>query len=493
MRLPAMLEGSAVGPVPDLEVTGLQYDSRKLLAGEAFFAFPGEHVDGHEFVPAALRDGAAAIVSERSAPDGMETRWARVSHGRRALAMAALRSYGRPDRDVSITAVTGTNGKTSTVHLLDALLRSVGKTTALLGTIEQRIGDRAAKSVNTTPESLDIVRSLAELREIGGSHATIEASSHALALARIYGIEFHTAVFTNLSREHLDFHGDMESYAAAKRRLFLGAGARPPLNAVVNADDEAGRELLKLGGSRLLSYGRGSEARVRASGVQSDAQGVRFTVDSPAGRIRVESNLIGDFNVDNILAAVGAAQCHGLGASEIEAGLMAVPPAPGRFETVDCGQPFLVVVDYAHTPDALHRSIEAAREIVQRKDPPGRVLTLFGCGGDRDRTKRAPMGNIAGELSDFVMLTSDNPRSEDPLAIIQEVAAGLRQTSDTWTVHPDRAEAIKGVLYEARCRDIVLIAGKGHETTQTTREGTLPFDDRKAVRAALHAKGYFRA
>ena len=493
MRLRAMLEGSAAGPLPDLEVTGLQYDSRKVLAGEAFFAFPGERVDGHEFVPAAFRDGAAAIVSERTAPKGMEARWARVLHGRRALAMAALRFYGRPDRDVNVTAVTGTNGKTSTVHLLDALLRSVGKTTAMLGTIEQRIGERIAKSINTTPESLDIVRSLAELREIGGSHATIEASSHALALARIYGIEFHTAVFTNLSSEHLDFHGDMESYAAAKRRLFAGAGARPPLNAVINADDETGRKLLELGGSQSLSYGRGPAACVRASGVQSDARGVRFNVDSPAGRIRVKSNLIGDFNVDNILAAVGAAQCHGLGAAEIESGLTAVPPAPGRFETVDCGQPFLVVVDYAHTPDALHRSIEAAREIVRRKDPPGRVLTLFGCGGDRDRSKRAPMGNIAGELSDFVMLTSDNPRSEDPLAIIQEVAAGLRQASDAWTVHPDRAEAIKGVLYEARCRDIVLIAGKGHETTQTTREGTLPFDDRKAVREALHAKGYFRA
>ena len=493
MRLRAMLEGTAVGPVPDVEVTGLQYDSRKLSAGEAFFAFPGERVDGHQFVPAAFRDGAAAIVSERSAPEGMETRWARVSHGRRCLAMAALRFFGRPDRDVSVTAVTGTNGKTSTVYLLDALLRSVGRTTALLGTIEQRIGERVAKSINTTPESLDIVRSLAELREMGGSHATIEASSHALALGRIYGIEFHTAVFTNLSREHLDFHGNMDSYAAAKRRLFEGAGARPPLNAVINADDEAGQALLKLGSSRSLSYGRGPGACVRASRVQSDARGVRFDVDSPAGRVRVESKLIGDFNVDNILAAVGAAQCHGLGAAEIEAGLTTVPPAPGRFETVDCGQPFLVVVDYAHTPDALHRSIEAAREIARRKNPPGRVLTLFGCGGDRDRTKRAPMGNIAGELSDFVMLTSDNPRSEDPLAIIQEVAVGLRQASDAWTVHPDRAEAIKGVLHEARCSDIVLIAGKGHETTQTTREGTLPFDDRKAVRAALHAKGYFRA
>ena len=493
MRLGEMLAGYTVGAVPELEVAGLQYDSRRLHPGEAFFAFPGERVDGHDFVPAALQSGAAAIVSEREAPSGMKESWARVSHGRRALAMSGLRFYERPDRDLKVTAVTGTNGKTSTVHLLDTLLQSVGKTTAVLGTIEQRIGDRRAQSINTTPESLDIIRSLAELRQIGGSHVTMEASSHALALERIYGIEFHTAVFTNLSPEHLDFHGDMESYAAAKRRLFVGAGARPPLNSVINADDELGKQLLKLKGSQLVSYGRGQAAGVRASEIEAGAQGVRFDVSSPVGRIRVESSLIGAFNVDNMLAATSAALCHGLGAAEIEAGLMAAAPAPGRFETVDCGQPFLVVVDYAHTPDALHRSIEAAREIVRHKDPPGRVLTLFGCGGDRDRTKRAPMGNIAGTLSDFVMLTSDNPRSEDPLAIIQEVVTGLKQASDSWTVHPDRAEAIKGLLYKARCQDIVLIAGKGHETTQTTREGTLAFDDRQAVRAALHAKGYFRA
>ena len=493
MRLGAMLDGSAVGIVPDLDVTGLQYDSRKLRPGEVFFAFPGERVDGHDFVPAALRDGAAAIVSERKVPSAMNGRWARVSHGRRALAVAGLRFYKRPDRDISITAVTGTNGKTSTVHLVDALLRSVGNTTALLGTIEQRIGDRSSRSVNTTPESLDIVRSLAELRRIGGSHATMEASSHALALERICGIEFHTAVFTNLTPEHLDFHRNMQSYAAAKRRLFEGAGARPPLNAVINADDETGDKLLKLGRSRLVSYGRGRNADVRASEIEADARGVRFNVTSPAGRIRVESSLIGDFNVDNILAAIGAAQCHGLDAAAIEAGLTVAEPAPGRFEPVDCGQPFAVVVDYAHTPDALRRSIEAARQIAQRKTPPGRVLTLFGCGGDRDRTKRAPMGRIAGSLSDLVVLTSDNPRSEDPLAIIQEVASGLEEVSARWTVHPDRAEAIKSLLHEARGPDIVLIAGKGHETTQATREGTLAFDDRKAVRAALRAEGYSRS
>ncbi len=485
-----MLAGSAVGSVPDLEVAGLQYDSRKLLPGEVFFAFPGARVDGHAFVPAALRDGAAAIVSERAAPSGLQARWARVSHGRRALALAGLRFYERPDRAISVTAVTGTNGKTSTVHLVDALLRSSGKTTAMLGTIEQRIGDRRAPAVNTTPESLDIVRSLAELRRIGGSHATMEASSHALALERIYGIEFHTAVFTNLSPEHLDFHRDMQSYAAAKRRLFEGAGARPPLNAVINADDEQGGELLKLRGFRLLSYGRGRAAAVRAANVEADARGVRFDVESPAGRIRARSRLIGDFNVENILAAIGAAQCHGLDAAAISAGIAAAPPVPGRFETIDCGQPFLAVVDYAHTPHALRRLIEAARALAQSTDPPGRVLTLFGCGGDRDPAKRAPMGRIAGELSDFVMLTSDNPRSEDPRAIIREAAAGLQRAGGAWAMHPERARAIESVLDEARGRDVVLIAGKGHETTQSTRAGALAFDDREAVRAALQARGY---
>ena len=485
-----MLDGVAMEPVPPIEVTGLQYDSRKLRPDEAFFAFPGDRVDGHSFVPQALESGASAIVSERSAPEGLQRCWARVRHGRRALARASLRFYGRPDRDVAVTAVTGTNGKTTTVHVIDSLLRSAGRTTAMLGTIHHRVGARSVKAVNTTPESLEIVRLLARLREIGGTHATMEASSHALALGRVSGIQFHTAVFTNLTPEHLDFHDDMGQYRAAKRLLFEGAGAEPPRFAVVNADDPSSSGFLGIGRSRPVTYGRAATADVRARNVASDFRGLRFEASTPAGPVRVETSLVGGFNVDNLLAAVATAQCHGLSVAEIESGLRNSRPVPGRFEAVDCGQPFLAIVDYAHTEDALRRLIEAARVIANRARRPGRVLTLFGCGGDRDRSKRAPMGRVAGRLSDFAVLTSDNPRSEDPQRIIDDVRAGLCCGSAAWTAEPDRAVAIGAVLREARAGDVVLIAGKGHETTQTLARGTVRFDDREVAGAALEEMGY---
>ena len=488
-----MLEGLAAGPVPAVEVAGLQYDSRKVRPGEAFFAFPGEHADGHSFVPQALDSGASAIVSERPAPQGLRSCWARVRHGRRALARASLRFYGRPDRDVAVTAVTGTNGKTTTVHLIDALLRSRGTATAMMGTIHHRVGKSSEKAVNTTPESLEIVRVLARLRDIGGTHATMEASSHALALGRVHGIEFHTAVFTNLTPDHLDFHGDMDRYRAAKRMLFEGAGADPPRFAVVNADDPSAGSFLGIGRTEPVTYGRAAQADVRARNVASDFRGLRFDAETPAGRVRVESSLVGDFNVDNLLAAVAAAQCHGLSVEAIERGLCAARAVPGRFEAVDRGQPFLAVVDYAHTEDALRRLIESARRIANRGRRPGRVLTLFGCGGDRDRSKRAPMGRVAGRFSDFAVLTSDNPRSEDPQRIIDDVRAGLCCGSAPWTAEPDRAAAIGAVLREARAGDVVLIAGKGHETTQSLARGTVRFDDREVARAALGELGYGRS
>ena len=493
MRLDAMLEGVAEGPVPAVAVTGLQYDSRMLRPGEAFFAFPGERVDGHQFVPGALQAGASAVVSERAAPDGLQSRWARVSHGRRALAHASLRFYQYPDRDLAVTAVTGTNGKTTTVHLIDCLLRAAGRTTALLGTIRHSVGEESWKAVNTTPESLDIVRLLDRLRGIAGTHATMEASSHAMELERIRGIRFHTAVFTNLTPEHLDFHGDMASYAAAKRKLFEGAGAPPPEFSVVNIDDPAGRSFLGLGAAAELKYGRDRSADVRALRVQAGPGGLRFDAETPAGRVQVDSALVGDFNVANLLGAIGAALCHGLEPAEIEHGLRLARPVPGRFESVDSGQPFLTVVDYAHTEDALRRLIESARAIADRQSGSGRVLTLFGCGGDRDRSKRAPMGRVAARYSDFAVLTSDNPRGEDPERIMEDVKPGLREGPAQWVAEPDRAAAIEAILREARPGDVVLLAGKGHETTQALAAGTVEFDDREVARAALAAMGYERS
>ncbi len=490
MRLDTMLEGLAIGPVPDAAISGLQYDSRRIRPGEAFFAFPGERVDGHQFVPGALRAGAAAVVSERVAPDGMQCRWARVGHGRRALARASLRFYDHPDRGLSVTAVTGTNGKTTTVHLIDSLLRAAGKTTALLGTIRHGVGTSFQKAINTTPESLDIVRLLARLRGIGGTHATMEASSHAMVLERIRGIQFHTAVFTNLTPEHLDFHGDMATYAAAKRKLFQGAGAPPPNFSVINLDDPEGRSFLGLGPSTEFTYGRDPSADIRVRRVQSGIRGLSFDADTPSGRVQVESPLAGDFNLSNLLAAIGAGLCHGLAPSEIERGLHLAKSVPGRFETVDRGQPFLTVVDYAHTEDALRRLVHAARAIASRGRQPGRVLTLFGCGGDRDRAKRAPMGRVAGRLSDFAVLTSDNPRSEDPERIIDDVKLGLQSGSAAWIAEPDRASAIEAILREARPGDVVLIAGKGHESTQALAGGTVEFDDREVAWSVLGSMGY---
>ncbi len=488
-----MLAGVSVGAVPPLRVTGLQYDSRKVRPGDAFFPFPGERVDGHRFIAQAVEAGAAAVVSERAAEKKFADRWARAAHGRRALALSALRFYRRPDRSLKLTGVTGTNGKTTTVYLIDSILRAAGKITARLGTIEHRIGERAVPAVNTTPESLDIVRFLAELRGIDGSHATLEVSSHGLEIGRVFGMDFHTAVFTNLSQDHLDFHGDMRSYAAAKRRLFEGAGGAVPRFAAINLDDELGRGLLDGSESATLSYGRTPAADVAATAVEAGFDGVKFSAETPAGKIRVESRLRGEFNVGNILAAIAAALTHDVSPQQIERGLRAAPAVPGRFEIVDRGQPFLVVVDYAHTADALRRLITSARILLSnRSGTPGRILTLFGCGGDRDRAKRPAMGRAAGALSDWAVLTSDNPRNEDPARIIGDAEAGLRQAAAAYAVEPDRAAAIAMALRQARAGDVVLLAGKGHETYQAVGGVNLPFDDRQAAREALAKLGYGR-
>ncbi len=490
MMLEEMLAGCTVGNVPLVEISGLQYDSRKLQPGEAFFAFPGEMVDGHVFVDQALAAGAGAVVSERPAPTGLQDKWVQVKHGRQALAHASLRFFDHLDHTLKLTGVTGTNGKTSTVHLIDSLLRSTGKTTASLGTIEHRVGDQVEPAVNTTPESLDVIRKFQQLRDIGGTHVTIEVSSHALSLNRIHGMEFHTAVFTNLTQDHLDYHGDMESYAAAKQILFEGAGARPPRFAVVNLDNATGRELQRLQLSKTLSYGRTLDADVCAKRVESDVDGLRFDVDTPSGQIRVRSALLGDCNVENILAAIAAALCLDLTTDEIGEGVQSVQPVPGRFEAIDEGQPYLVILDYAHTDDALRALLETARTLASLSKQSSRVLTLFGCGGSRDRDKRPAMGKTAGTLSDHVVVTSDNPRAEDPLEIIAAIEAGLTGQGATWTVEPDRAAAILEILHEANSGDVVLLAGKGHETTQKLADRVIEFDDKAVARKMLHQMGY---
>jgi UDP-N-acetylmuramoyl-L-alanyl-D-glutamate--2,6-diaminopimelate ligase len=400
------------------------------------------------------------------------------------LALAARNFYGAPDERIALTGITGTNGKTTTGFLVDSVLRAAGKTTALVGTIEYHLGSRVLPAVNTTPESVDLLRILTELERIGGSHATMEVSSHALALGRVYGLHFHTAIFTNLTRDHLDFHSTMEAYFEAKRLLFTGAGAPAPRFAALNRDDEYSARLAA-SGTEVFWYGLGKDATVRASHISATIDGLRFDVSYGRTRFPISSTLMGRINVYNILAACAAGFSFGIDAETIAKGVAECRAVPGRFERVDEGQPFAVVVDYAHTDDALRNTIATARELTQH-----RVITLFGCGGDRDRAKRPLMGQAAGEKSDLVILTSDNPRSEDPLDIMNDALVGLRRYDTPHMIEPDRAMAIQRAIENAKPGDVLILAGKGHETYQVLKNGTIPFDDREVARQLLRSFGY---
>ncbi len=433
---------------------------------------------------------------ERSAGAGRlcHGRWLQVSHGRQALALAAEISFDRPDERLGVTAVTGTNGKTTSTMVIDAILRAAGKTTALVGTIQYHLAGQVLPAVNTTPESLDLVSMMSELESLGGTHFTLEASSHALDLGRIYGLSVHTAGFTNFTRDHLDYHGTMEAYLAAKQLLFRPRHGIAPSFAVLNTDDEYGARLDIAEETQVFWYGTKEPSRkapdavrVYPSNIESSFEGLRFEVNVAGRRFPVESGLVGHINVSNILLACAAALTYGIEEEAIVRGLKELRNVPGRFERVEEGQPFMVVVDYAHTDDALRNVISVARGM-----RPKRVITLFGCGGDRDRSKRPLMGMAAAEMSDFVVLTSDNPRSEDPLAIMNDAMVGLSRFDTPHTAEPDRERAIRKAIESAQPGDIVILAGKGHETYQVLKDGPIPFDDREVARRILQSFGYGR-
>ena len=467
------------------EVQGLDYDSRRVERGFVFFAFPGARADGRQFAQSAMERGAIAVVSELPRPGGFDGPWIEVEHGRKALAMAAKNFYQAPDERLGVTGITGTNGKTTTTFLTDAILRSSGKVTAMVGTIEYRLAGRLLPAVNTTPESLDLYRLFHELEQAGGTHATMEVSSHALALGRVYGIAYHTAVFTNLTRDHLDFHRTMEDYFAAKAALFDPEEGASPKWAAINHDDAYGRRIRTPASTHVVRYGFEDGATLRATRMEMDFSGLRFTIGYGGEAIGISSPLVGHINAYNIMAACSAALSYGLSWEAIANGVAECRAVPGRFERVDAGQPFMVVVDYAHTDDALKNVIQVARGL-----NPKRVITLFGCGGDRDRTKRPLMGMAAAEGSDFVVLTSDNPRSEDPLDIINDALVGLRRYDTSHIVEPDRAKAIDAALHEAEAGDLVILAGKGHEPYQVLKDRTIAFDDRLVARDVLRGLGY---
>ena len=474
-------------------VTGVDYDSRRVKPGFVFVAMQGETSDGNTFIDKAIANGAVAVVtdSEREPPrEGVA--WAMVPHGRRALARLSANFHKRPAERLAITGITGTNGKSTTTFLAEAILTAAGRKSVLVGTIEYHVAGKVLPAPHTTPESLELNQMLAEGVAHGAGEAVMEVSSHALAQQRVYAIPFDVAVFTNLTRDHLDYHHTMEEYFSAKRMLFEGCGTDAPRAAVINSDDEHGRELARISnhrGSQVFTYGW-SSGDFRAAGVEISSRGTRFDLVTPGETISIFSPLIGRVNVYNILAAAGAGFARGCGREAVAEGVAALARIPGRFERVDCGQPFTLVVDYAHTDDALRNLTGLAREFVTQAGLKGRVITVFGCGGDRDRTKRPLMGLAAGRGSDFVVLTSDNPRSEDPLAIMNDAKVGLLRSGTRFAMEPDRRTAIALAVGETRPGDIVLIAGKGHEKVQVSREGSAPFDDVSVAREVLAEAGY---
>jgi len=493
MKLGALLndvEADAPPSVSEIEIRQVVCDSRKVLPGTLFFALHGAKVDGNAFVRDALAKGAVAIASEENPPEGLPASlpWIRVREARKALAVTTANYFGHPARALQMVAVTGTNGKTTTTSVIDSIIKASGAKTGLFGTIGYHTPAGDYPAPNTTPESADLQAFLAEIRDAGGRHAVLEASSHALALDRLWGCHFAAAVFTNLTREHMDYHKTFDDYFAAKRRLFAGTGAGAPDVAVLNTDDQYGKRLSGLA-KKTVTYGLESAADITTKKFQLTFSGLSFTAQTPKGKVRVSSKLVGRINVYNILAALGAAQALDLPNETIEAGIHNLESVSGRFQRIDLGQPFFVVVDYAHTDDALESLIRTAREL----NPKGRIFTLFGCGGGKDRTKRPVMGEAAGRLSDLTILSSDNPKTEDPLKIISDIVVGLQRTNGKYLIEPDREKAIGLAMDQAQAGDIVLLAGKGHENYQILADRTLEFDDRDQARRALRERGYDRS
>ena len=474
-------------------MSGVEYDSRRVRRGTVFVAMKGETSDGNRFIDQAIAAGAAAIVTDSATETPRAgVGWAQVVHGRRALARLSANFYKRPAERMANTGITGTNGKSTTAFLIESIFRAAGRKTVLIGTIEYHVAGKILPAPHTTPEALELNRMLAEGLALGVTESVMEVSSHALEQQRVFGIPFDVAVFTNLTRDHLDYHGTMEEYFRAKQVLFEGCGTDPPRVAVLNIDDEYGRQLVKLAKKKsavVLTYGLAA-GDFHAESMEITPRGTRFQMVTPAGTIAMWSPLIGTVNVYNVLGAAAAGHGRGCPAEALARGIFELASVPGRFERVDCGQPFTVVVDYAHTDDALRNLTALARDFVERAGLKGKVITLFGCGGDRDRAKRPLMGEAAGNGSDFVVLTSDNPRSEDPLAIMNDAVVGLQKAGAKYVMEPDRRKAIGLALHEAAPGDIVLLAGKGHEKVQTTREGAIPFDDVEVARETLQTLGY---
>lgn len=482
----------SLSPVPspaaaDPEISSIAYDSRRVLPGALFVCIRGGRFDGHDFIGRAVESGASALIVDSPArvPAGTSIPVLSVADARDALPALAAEFYGHPSRQLKLVGITGTNGKTTTTYLVESMLRRAGRRAGVIGTLGASIDGSSVDLDRTTPESVDLQAILSKMVERGIEAAAMEVSSHAVYMRRTVGCEFDVGVFTNLTQDHLDFHKSLDEYFETKLRFFRDypKASDKPFVAVVNADDPYGPRVIEAARGTALTYGVRGGSDVRASGIHATPRGVEFRASCSLGECDVRMRLGGLFNVYNSLAAVGVGVVLGLGLDDIREGLEAVPAVAGRFESVDCGQDFAVIVDYAHTPDGLENVLRAAREIAD-----GRLIVVFGCGGDRDRAKRPIMGRIASELADMCIVTSDNPRSEEPMAIIDEVLAGMDRASASAEVVADRREAIARALAAASAGDVVIIAGKGHETYQIFRDETIHFDDREVVRELLEKK-----
>jgi len=483
-RLLSVLDQYQIINQSDPEISGLAHDSRRVNPGDCFVCVVGYKTDGHQFAAQALARGASAFVVEQPLEAGPEVVQIKVPNARRALALLAAQFHGQPGRRLNVIGVTGTNGKTTTTYLIESILAGAGWNPGLIGTMEIRQGEMSRIPLTTTPDALELQQTLAEMAAAGAQGAVMEVSSHALALDRVLGIPFRLGIFTNLTQDHLDFHADLEDYFQAKLQLFTGleADARFPgrVMAIINLDDPCAQRILQAIRVPALTYGLGEEAAVRAVDLRLGADGARFTVEFPQGSQPLNLALAGRFNVYNALAAFSAGLALELPLEIIAGEIEKVRGVRGRFQRIDEGQPFTVVVDYGHTPDGLANILTGVRELTR-----GRVLAVFGCGGDRDRKKRPLMGETAGRLADLVIITSDNPRTEDPESIIAEIEPGVKQTGCEYLVEADRRSAILLAMSRAGSGDAVVIAGKGHEDYQIIGTRKVHFDDVEEAREAL--------
>jgi UDP-N-acetylmuramoyl-L-alanyl-D-glutamate--2,6-diaminopimelate ligase len=472
----------------DRDVCGITYDSRRVAPGMVFVAVPGAHVDGHDYVNSAIDRGAVAIICERNGFASPKATRVLVPDAREALARIAAAFYQHPSTQLQVIGVTGTNGKTTVAFMVKELLEAAGIKTGLMGTVRYEIGDRVIPAQRTTPEALELQQMMAQMVSSGCKACVMEVSSHALDQQRVNGIEFDVAIFTNLTQDHLDYHGTMENYLAAKRKLFTRTASGSKKAAVViNIDDAGGVTLARDSDVEVkLTYGIRNAASLRATRIQLGADASRFVLEGPGNSFECKLPLIGRHNIYNALAAAGAGFALNLHTTKIQSALNRLEPVPGRLERVSLGQPFGVFVDYAHTDDALLNVLATLREIT-----PGRLLLLFGCGGNRDAGKRPKMGQAAAQHADYTMITSDNPRRESPVAIAAQIEQGYRVVKTTdYSVCLDRRRAIGQIISMAKPGDTVLIAGKGHETYQEFEDTIVPFDDRVYAREALENCGY---